>query len=1147
MEYRSGGLLFTSKFDSGNLARVERVYHDEDDDPSAKRVGDTCAVSDYEFNVWTKHDCGGTEFENGNRSWFHFAIKGCPMNKLVKINVMNMNKQGKLYSQGMAPVVRVMPQKPKWERIRERPTWETVDGQFILSFNYRFEYRFSSVYFAFCFPYSYTECQQKMDELDSQFAQCQHLKPSSPANSIYYHRELLCYSIDRLRVDLMTITSCHGLTNEREPRLPKLFPENEVPRAHKFKGKRVFFLTSRVHPGETPASFVFNGFLEFILRPKDPRAIQLRKQYVFKLIPLLNPDGVQRGHYRTDQRGVNLNRVYLNPDSVAHPTIYATKSLILHHHVSSRVVPWSGEASPSSRKTDTKHVAEKKGKGDGEGSSSPGAVPVQPPANAIVVVHEGSGNLTHSQTVSRQSDDVDNQRLLELSDTDIQNSGVNISKSDFNAVSMPGDSADVSSQDASELRLRTSSVAKESSVDGDSGGEEDEDNIPHSLTPSTPKPNSDPNLAADGSILNIPPKDSGIALYVDLHGHASKRGCFIYGNYFDEEESHIDNLLFPKLISMNSAHFDFDGCNFTEKNMYTKDKRDGMSKEGSGRVAIFKATGIIHSYTLECNYNSGRFVNSLAPATMDDGRATPPPLAGYPPKYNPGHFEEVGRAVAVAALDITNTNPWSRLASTEYSNVMGVRSWVQRYLRSVRGAPLLPKKMARVSSKTSSIVASATANTFHKPRFSWSDTPSSQAPSSVHSNQSNSASSVATAAKKVTVRHLGPVRETKTTLERKKHLQHQMQGSKLASASVPAFGSTSLRSYPATNHSRQTNPNTINAPQQSSSLPVAIGMSTSHKSHKTSPQSLNTVAHPHEHGVTNPVTHGIPPPPIRHGFTLTEGRTGKHHKQHDKTAVTSNVVHELLSNVMIKALEETVMNQTRGVLKGSYVPLSPLPVPSSPADAQSLPGKPTYDPSDGGKISSAAMQIPTLAPALKVANNQKMLFRPVANNEPLSNYDLTVKSMNQRDSPSSEPVKRRKKPSGMKRRSASHSPSRKGRRTGRGRGSETDSEKDKKQSNRRKRGSIDGRTTRSEPVTGDNVPDYNVGPQNGHEQITLRRRSSDGVTPDLSHQRSKRAGRFTKSHSFGGENSESSVSCQVVDLNNVNNTWKSKKEVTFWM
>lgn len=53
-------------------------------------------------------------------------------------------------------------------------------------------------------------------------------------------------------------------------------------------------------------------------------------------------------------------------------------------------------------------------------------------------------------------------------------------------------------------------------------------------------------------------------------------------------------MLFPKLISLNSAHFDFTGCNFSEKNMYAKDKRDGQSKEGSGRVAIYKASGIIH-------------------------------------------------------------------------------------------------------------------------------------------------------------------------------------------------------------------------------------------------------------------------------------------------------------------------------------------------------------------------------------------------------------------------------------------------------------------------------------------------------------------------------------------------------------------------
>lgn len=61
----------------------------------------------------------------------------------------------------------------------------------------------------------------------------------------------------------------------------------------------------------------------------------------------------------------------------------------------------------------------------------------------------------------------------------------------------------------------------------------------------------------------------------------------------------VENMLLPKLISLNSAHFDFTGCNFSEKNMYAKDKRDGQSKEGSGRVAIYKASGIIHRFVLQ--------------------------------------------------------------------------------------------------------------------------------------------------------------------------------------------------------------------------------------------------------------------------------------------------------------------------------------------------------------------------------------------------------------------------------------------------------------------------------------------------------------------------------------------------------------------
>lgn len=31
---------------------------------------------DAEFNIWTKPDCCHTEYENGNRTWFYFGVKG---------------------------------------------------------------------------------------------------------------------------------------------------------------------------------------------------------------------------------------------------------------------------------------------------------------------------------------------------------------------------------------------------------------------------------------------------------------------------------------------------------------------------------------------------------------------------------------------------------------------------------------------------------------------------------------------------------------------------------------------------------------------------------------------------------------------------------------------------------------------------------------------------------------------------------------------------------------------------------------------------------------------------------------------------------------------------------------------------------------
>lgn len=116
-------------------------------------------------------------------------------------------------------------------------------------------------------------------------------------------------------------------------------------------------------------------------------------------------------------------------------------------------------------------------------------------------------------------------------------------------------------------------------------------------------------------LATINPFWSGIAFYIDLHAHAAKRGVFMYGNSIENELYQVENVLFAKLIAMSSQHFDFEGSNFSTKNMYARDKRDGQSKEGSGRVGIFKCLGIIHSYTVEGCYASGRVMNTIAPAT----------------------------------------------------------------------------------------------------------------------------------------------------------------------------------------------------------------------------------------------------------------------------------------------------------------------------------------------------------------------------------------------------------------------------------------------------------------------------------------------------------------------------------------------------
>jgi murein tripeptide amidase MpaA len=61
--------------------------------------------------------------------------------------------------------------------------------------------------------------------------------------------------------------------------------------------RKAVVLTSRVHPGESNASYIMQGILDYLVSD-DEGARYLRNNFVIKIVPMLNPDGVIVGNYR---------------------------------------------------------------------------------------------------------------------------------------------------------------------------------------------------------------------------------------------------------------------------------------------------------------------------------------------------------------------------------------------------------------------------------------------------------------------------------------------------------------------------------------------------------------------------------------------------------------------------------------------------------------------------------------------------------------------------------------------------------------------------------------------------------------------------------------------------------------------------------
>ena len=147
-------------------------------------------------------------------------------------------------------------------------------------------------------------------------------------------------------------------------------------------------------------------------------------------------------------------------------------------------------------------------------------------------------------------------------------------------------------------------------------------------------------------------------------------------------------MMLPRCISLNSLNFDFNECSFTDKLMKCKDKKDGLSREGSGRVSIMNATQLPNCYTLECNYASGKRINHLFPKTKENGEiemeftfVTDSKAQYYQeykdanqsPPYNIAVFEDVGRAFLLGVLDYYSLNPVSRLPISPFKDIDGLK------------------------------------------------------------------------------------------------------------------------------------------------------------------------------------------------------------------------------------------------------------------------------------------------------------------------------------------------------------------------------------------------------------------------------------------------------------------------------------------
>lgn len=164
------------------------------------------------------------------------------------------------------------------------------------SFVHTFQESEQKIFFAYTYPWSILDNDKYLERF---------FKEHGDRPDLYLHKELCINSPEGRKIEYITMTSTLHMKKTKEPQLLGLFPKEDRP--YQFDDKKYIFISSRVHPGEVPASHMLNGILRYLSmqNPNDPRVKLLLDNFVFVIIPILNPDGVYRGHYRVNTYGQN--------------------------------------------------------------------------------------------------------------------------------------------------------------------------------------------------------------------------------------------------------------------------------------------------------------------------------------------------------------------------------------------------------------------------------------------------------------------------------------------------------------------------------------------------------------------------------------------------------------------------------------------------------------------------------------------------------------------------------------------------------------------------------------------------------------------------------------------------------------------------